>query len=151
MNKNACILRGCLGLALAAFGLPALAVPQCSVATGAQLNFGAVVALASTPDQTTDSGGTFWINCNSEVASAPQLFSSSPRFMSAGSQQLAFSLSLVFAGGGDLPAGPPGTALGFVRNGTNQNVTLYGKIRSADFKSLPGGVYSTSIILTIEY
>ena len=129
----------------------AWAAPQCSVASGSTMTFGNVVALASTPDQTTDSGTSFWINCNNEVAAAPVLFSSSARVMSGNGSGLPFKLSLVSAAGTDLPTTAPGTPLGIVNNGTNQTVTLYGKIRAVDFKALPSGLYSTAISLTIEY
>jgi spore coat protein U-like protein len=144
-------LRTCLAIALALAACPILATPQCSVATGAQLSFGTIPALASAGDRTTDSGTSFWINCNSEVAAAPHLYSSSPRTLAAGASSLPFKLSLLSAGNADLPASSPGTALGTTRNGTSQTVSLYGKIRAADYKSLPPGMYSTSISLTIEY
>jgi spore coat protein U-like protein len=141
--------------AFATIAVPALATPlatpQCSVATGAQLVFGTVVALERTGDQTTDSASSFWINCNSEVTAAPQLYSPGPRVMQSGAQRLPFKLSLVSPNAGDLPTGSPGTALSFPRNGANQTVTLYGKILASDFKALPGGFYSSSISLTIEY
>jgi spore coat protein U-like protein len=136
---------------LAAAVGPAWAVPQCSVATSAQLNFGTVVALASTGDRTTNSASSFWINCNSEVTAAPQLYSAGTRVMQSGARQLPFRLSVVSAGGSDLPATGPGTSLGFARDGTNQTVTIYGKILASDFKSLAAGLYSTSVTLTIEY
>ncbi|MFC5499318.1 spore coat protein U domain-containing protein [Caenimonas terrae] len=143
----------CLAAAamLGSLAVPAMATPQCSVATGAQLLFGTVVVLERTGDKTTDSASSFWINCNSEVIAAPQMYATGARVMQSGTQQLPFKLSLVSPGGGDLPAGSPGTALDFPHNGANQTVTLYGKILVSDFKSLPGGLYSGSVHLTIEY
>jgi spore coat protein U-like protein len=63
-------------LLLAATSNAALAVPTCTIATGATLSFGGVVALASTPDQTTNSGTTFWVECSADVTIAPTLYSS---------------------------------------------------------------------------
>ncbi len=121
------------------------------VASGGQLSFGTVVALASSPDVISDTGGSFWVNCNAEVTSAPQLYSDSGRAMAAAGRSLPFTLSLASPGGSQLPTAAPGTSLGISRNGTNQTVVLYGKIRSVDFRALPAGVYSTSVTLTIEY
>lgn len=129
----------------------ASAAPQCMVGSGAQLAFGTVVALASSPDATSDTGTGFWVNCNAEVASAPLLYSDSGRTMSSAGGNLPFTLSLAGPGALQLPTASPGAALGIVRNGTNQTVTLYGKIRSVDFRGLPAGVYSTTLTLTLEY
>jgi spore coat protein U-like protein len=57
---------------------PALAAPTCTIASGATLSFGAVVALASTGDVTTNSGTSLWVNCNSDVTGAPALYSATP-------------------------------------------------------------------------
>lgn len=143
--------RPCTAALLIGLAGNAWAVPQCSVAAGGQISFGTVVALASSPDATSDTGGSFWVNCNSDVTSAPQLYSDSGRAMSAAGRSLPFTLSLASPGGSPLPAAAPGTSLGISRNGTNQTVVLYGKIRSVDFRTLPAGVYSTSVTLTIEY
>ncbi|MES2941086.1 MAG: spore coat protein U domain-containing protein [Pseudomonadota bacterium] len=129
----------------------ASAAPQCMVGSGAQLAFGTVVALASSPDATSDTGAGFWVNCNAEVASAPLLYSDTSRTMGSAGGNLPFTLSLAAPGGLQLPTASPGTALAIVRNGTNQTVTLYGKIRSVDFRALPAGVYSTTVTLTLEY
>jgi spore coat protein U-like protein len=129
----------------------AAAVPQCTVSGSALLSFGTVVALASTGDVSSDTGNSFWLNCNAEVSAAPSIYSSSERVMTSGGSSLPFALSLVAPGSTPLPMSAPGTALGIVRNGTNQSVPLYGRIRAANFKSLPPGLYSTSIVLTIEY
>lgn len=127
------------------------AVPTCTVASGAMLSFGAVVALASTGDVTTNSGSSFWVNCTSDVAAAPALYSSTPRTLLSGGNNLPFALSMVAPGGAELPTASPGAQLGITRNGANQMVTLYGKILATNFQSLSPGVYSRSITLTLEY
>ena len=127
------------------------AVPTCTIASGAMLSFGAVVALASTGDVTTNSGSSFWVNCTSDVAAAPTLYSATPRTLPSGGNSLPFALSMVSPGGAELPTASPGTQLGIPRNGSNQIVTLYGKILATHFQSLSPGMYSTSIMLTIEY
>jgi len=50
-----------------------------------------------------------------------------------------------------LSVAPPGTQLGIVGNGTNQTVTLYGRIFAGSFQSLRAGFYTRSISLTVEY
>jgi hypothetical protein len=63
--------RGALGFLLTGAAVEALAIPTCMVASGATLSFGAIVALASTGDVTTNSGTSFWVNCTAEVSAAP--------------------------------------------------------------------------------
>jgi spore coat protein U-like protein len=131
--------------------LPVQAVPTCTIASGAVLSFGAVVALASTGDVTTNSGSSFWVNCTSDVAAAPTLYSATPPILLSGGNSLPFALSIVSPGGAELPIVSPGTQLGITRNGSNQVVTLYGKILATNFQSLSPGTYSMSITLTLEY
>jgi len=127
------------------------AVPTCTIASSAVLSFGAVVVLASTGDVTTNSGSSFWVNCNSDVAASPALYSSTPRTLLSGGNSLLFALSIVSPGGVELPTTSPGAQLGLIRNGSNQMVTLHGKILAANFQSLAPGMYSRSITLTLEY
>jgi spore coat protein U-like protein len=131
--------------------MSAQAIPTCTIASGAMLSFGAVVALASTGDVTTNSGSSFWVNCTSDVAAAPALYSSTPRILLSGGNSLPFALSIVSPGGAELPTASPGVQLGVTRNGSNQLVTLYGKILATNFQSLSPGMYSRSITLTLEY
>lgn len=128
-----------------------LAVPTCTVATGATLSFGAIVALASTGDVTSNSGGSLWLNCTSDVTAAPLLYSATPRTLTSGGNSLPFALSAMTPGGVELPTASPGAPLGFARNGTSQTVTLHGRIDSSNFRSLPAGAYARSIALTLEY
>lgn len=145
------ILWGLWAAVLATACTRALAVPTCTVATGATLSFGPIVALASTGDVTTNSGSSFWVNCTSDVIAAPSLHSATPRTLASGGSSLPFALSTVTPGGAELPSASPGAPLGFTRNGTNQAVTLHGRVDSGNFKSLPAGAYARSIALTLEY
>jgi spore coat protein U-like protein len=144
-------LRSLLASVVAAACTHALAVPTCTVATGATPSFGAIVALASTGDVTTNSGSSFWVNCTSDVTAAPSLYSATPRMLTSGGNSLPFALSAVAPGGAELPTASPGAPLGFTRNGTNQTVTLHGHIHASNFRSLPAGAYARSIALTLEY
>lgn len=128
-----------------------LAVPTCTIATSATLSFGAVVALVSTGDVTTNSGSSFWINCTPDVTAAPLLHSATARTLTSGGNSLAFALSAVAPGGPELPTASPGAPLGFTRDGSNQTVTLHGRIRSSDFGGLSAGVYAGSVVMTVEY
>lgn len=143
--------QGLLVAMLASACTHGLAVPTCTVATGATLSFGAVVALASSADVTTNSGSSFWINCTPDVTAAPSLHSATPRLLISGGNSLAFALSAVTPKGAELPTASPGTPLGFLRDGTNQTVTLHGHMDATNFSSLPGGAYARSIVLTLEY
>lgn len=141
-----------LAALLACAGTRAWAVPTCSMSTAATLEFGSVVALASTPDQTANSGSSFWVSCTSDVSSTPKLYSAtSPRVLVSGNASLPMSLSLIAPGGPELPDGYPGAAISITKNGTAQTVTLHGKVRSTDFRGLPSGVYTATLFLTIEY
>lgn len=53
------VLGGALILALAAAAIDAWAVPPCTVASGATLSFGTIVALASTGNVSANSGTSF--------------------------------------------------------------------------------------------
>jgi spore coat protein U-like protein len=138
-------------IVLAGIAPHALAVPTCTVASGAQISFGAVVALASSGDQTANSGSSFWVNCTADVAGTPSLYSSTPRVLQSGASTLPFSLSLVAPGGSELSSAPPGSGLGIAKDGTNQTVTLYGRLLNVHFRALPAGVYTRVITLSVQY
>ncbi len=144
-------IRGAGALLLALACVPAWAVPTCTVAANATLSFGAIVALASTGDVTANSGTSLWVSCTSDVAAAPALYSGTPRTLVSGGNSLPFALSAIAPGGAELPTASPGASLGILRNGTQQTVTLYGKIAANNFRALPSGPYSTLIGLTVEY
>jgi hypothetical protein len=125
---------------------------SCTVASGATLVFPPVVALAGGGNHTTDSGQSFKISCDASVVTALRLYSASPRIMSNSVYGLPFNLSLNSGAViDDLATGAPGTAVNIVRDGQAQAVTLYAKILAQHFRSLPGGFYSASLTLTLEY
>jgi spore coat protein U-like protein len=125
---------------------------SCTVGTGGTLAFGSVVALASTANQSTDSGQSFKVKCDSGVAGTLRLYSATPRVMQNITSSLPFNLSLNSgAANDDLPTAPLGAPFDITRNGTDQAVILYAKIFTQNFKSLPSGLYSAAIVLTLEY
>jgi hypothetical protein len=139
------------GAALALASAGALA-QSCTVASGATLAFPVIVALASTGNQTTDTGQSLKVACDSAVAGTLRLYSGTARVMSNGAFSLPFNLSLSSgAAGNDLSTLSPGAPFDIVRDGQSHTVTLYAKIFAQDFKSLPAGLYSASITLTVEY
>ena len=143
-------LRQLLAASLCAAVVGAQAVPTCTVATGATLNFGAIVALASTPDQLTQSGSSFWVNCSADVSNAPSLYSTTPWALHAADQTLPFQLSLNnFLT--LLPTNGPGAALPIVANGSNQVVTIYARLLATQFRALPAGDYTGVVSVSIDY
>lgn len=139
------------GAAIALASSGALA-QSCTVASGATLAFPGIVALASTGNQTTDTGQSLQVACDSSVTGTLRLYSGTPRVMSNGSHSLPFNLSLSSgAAANNLATISPGTPFNITRDGQLQTVTLYAKIFVQDFKALPAGLYSTSMTLTVEY
>ena len=136
---------------LAALALPAQAITGCSVGTGSQVAFGPVIALASTGDVDSNSGGSLLVRCGTVVALPPSLYSGSTRELSGVGGALPFRLSLSSPGGPDLPASTPGAPLSVASDDVDHVVTLHARLRAADFAALPSGVYTTSVTLTIEY
>lgn len=133
-------------------GNSALAEPYCTISSGATLSFGSVVALASTPDQTTNSGTSFWVNCSSEVTSAPSLYSSTtPRALVYGADSIPLALSTHSPGGPELPSASPGIPLDLMLDGNAQTVVLYAKVQSIHFRNLQSGSYGATLSLTLEY
>jgi spore coat protein U-like protein len=144
--------RGLCMLWLMAISNPLLALPTCSVASSPNLSFGSVIALASTPDQTSNSGISFWVNCSADVPRAPSLYSSTtPRVLLSGANSVPLALSTESPGGLELPFAAPGMPLNLLMNGSPRTVILYAKIRSIHFRSLPSGNYSATLSLTLEY
>ena len=146
------LARGLCLLLLASICNSAMAAPTCTIATGATLSFGSVVALASTPDQTTNSGTSFWVNCSEDVTAAPTLYSSTtPRTLQSSVYSIPLALSTHSPGGPELPFASPGMPLNVLRNGTAETVVLFAKIQSTHFRSLPSGSYTAVLSLTVEY
>ena len=117
-------------LALAATALAAqqaIAVPTCTIASAAVLSFGTVVPLASTGNISTNSGGSFWINCNADVTSMPALYSGTARVMASGDSALPFQLSTEHAGGLGLPSTSPGSPVDIAHDGSRSEERRVGK------------------------
>lgn len=150
-RRRGFIARALASLLAAGVCTAARASPMCTIASGATLSFGSVVALASTGDVNTNSGNSLWLNCTSDVTAPPSLYSASTRALVSGGNMLPFALSASSPGGADLPTTAPGAQLGIARNGSNQTVTLYGRITAGNFRSLPSGIYTAVVTLTIEY
>jgi spore coat protein U-like protein len=145
-----CLLWTCVA-ALTGVVSEAWAVPTCTIASSPTISFGSFAALRSTGDQFANSGTSFWVNCTSDVTSAPTLYSASTRTMSSGVNQLPFTLSLSPSMSSGLPSTAPGEALSIARDGTSKTVTLYGRLASADFRVLPHGLYTTMVTLNLDY
>lgn len=148
-----CSVFGKCAAALLVLGASHSALAQsCTATQGAALAFPIVVALASGGNPTTDSAQSFKISCDASVTGPLRLYSATPRLMRNSAYVLPFNLSLNSgAASDDLAVNSPGTLFDIVRDGQARQVTLYAKILAQNFKSLPGGVYSTSITLTLEY
>jgi spore coat protein U-like protein len=130
----------------------ASAVPTCTIATGATLSFGQVVALASTPDQTTNTGTSFWVECSADVTTTPSLYSStSPRALVSGANSIPLALSTAFPGGPELPFASPGTSLSLLLDGSAQTVVVHARVQSIHIRALPSGTYTATLSLTLEY
>jgi spore coat protein U-like protein len=136
---------------LLALPMDAALAAGCSLATDAQLSFGPIVALASTGDVDSNTGGSLTVRCSADVALPPRLYSSSSRQLSGPGGYLPFRLSLMSPGGPDLPEASPGAALAVPSDDTDHAVTLHGRVRASDFAALPGGSYTGTVTLTIEY
>lgn len=136
---------------LALLALPAQAISGCSVGTGSQIAFGPVVALASTGDVDSNSGGSLLVRCGADVALPPSLYSASTREMAGVGGTLPFRLSLSSPGGPDVPVSTPGAPLSVASDDADHVVTLHARLRAADFAALPSGAYAATVTLTIEY
>ena len=151
-SRTVAAMRGAGGaLLLSLAATAATAVPICSISATATLSFGAVVALASSGDQSANTGTSLWVNCTADVATTPSLYWSTPRTLVSAVNSLPFGLSASSPGVTELRASSPGTALTILKNGTNEAVTLHGRVRAVDFRALPSGSYSRIISLTLKY
>jgi len=125
---------------------------SCTVGSGGTLSFTGIVALASTASQTTDSGQSFKVRCDSGVTGTLRLYSATPRVLRNGANSLPFNLSLTSgAASDDLPTNSPGTSFSVAPDGLDHAVTMYAKVFTQDFRALHGGLYSASITVTVEY
>lgn len=126
----------------------------CEVQAGA-ISFGNIVTLASTPDQTADSGSTFQVACSSDLS--PTIASTTLRKMSDGAgtpHLLPFNLSLTAAAASDnFPSATP-VALPTAKDGTMKALTIYAKVLNSNFtgtNALPAGTYTATLVMDVTY
>lgn len=131
----------------ASLSMPAFAL--CTVSGSATIAFGAFEALASSGNQSANSGSTFVVKCTPNEK--PALYSTTPRTLVSGTSSLPFSLSIVSPGGPELPSMSPGAPMSFIQDNKDQVFVIHGLVRSADFRGLPSGTYSRVVTLTLEY
>lgn len=124
---------------------------EVSAATAA-IDFGAVVALASSGNKTGDSGSSFQVACSSDLS--PKIYSTSARVMDDGAAHtLPFDLCTAACNGSNsLPATQgAASALTITQDGTLQPVKLYGAVQASDFQALPAGAYSKTVTINVDY
>ena len=138
------------GTATSAMTTSATLEHSCTVSE-ATMSFTNSAALMSTADQTADTGTTLKVACT--TGSSPTIWSSSPRFLESGTDSFAFNLSQASgATVDDLSNDAPGQAItGYVADGTEKVVPLYGKILAANFGDKPGKLYSANITVSVNY
>jgi hypothetical protein len=138
------------GTATSAMTASATLEHSCTVSEAA-MSFTNSAALLSTADQTADTGTTLKVACT--TGSSPTIWSSSPRILESGTDSFAFNLSQESgAAVDDLPNDSPGQAIaGYVADGTEKVVPLYGKILASNFGDKPGKVYSANITVSVNY
>ncbi|MES2941083.1 MAG: spore coat protein U domain-containing protein [Pseudomonadota bacterium] len=152
------------GLAAAAFSTHAATVggsvnvqttltAACEVsASGAAIDFGSVVALASSGNKAANSGSGFQVACSTGLT--PTIYSTTTREMDDGaSHTLAFNLCLsACTGSNDLAATQGGAdSLSITQDGTLKTVALHGRILATNFQGLPAGSYSKSVTVNVDY
>ena len=145
--SGALALRGVLLGLGTVVSAPAFAL--CAVSGSATIAFGAFEALASSGNQSANSGSTFVVKCTPNEK--PALYSTTPRTLVSGTSSLPFSLSIVSPGGPELPTMSPGAPMSFLQDNKDQVFVIHGLVRSADFRGLPSGTYSRVVTLTLEY
>jgi spore coat protein U-like protein len=125
-------------------------VNACTVSE-ATMDFTNTAALLSTGDQIADTGATLRIACT--TGSSPTIWSSSPRFLVSGPNSIPFNLSQESGAAlDDLPTAAPGDAIsGYIADGTEKVVPLFGKILALNFGDEPASVYTANITVSVNY
>ncbi len=121
-------------------------------ASGAAIDFGSVVALASSGNQAANSGSGFQVACSTGLT--PTIYSATTREMdNGGGQTLAFNLCLsACTGSNDLAsAAESADTLAITQNGSLQAVALHGRILATAFKALPAGSYAKTVTVNVDY
>lgn len=138
-------------LLCAAAPIGAARASGCSVGMGGLLDFGAIVALASSGNVDSNSGASLVVRCDADVTLPPALYSGTSRDLSGPGGALPFRLSLLSPGGPDLPEAPPGAPLALPSDGADHAVVLHGRLRATDFAALPSGSYGATVTITLQY
>jgi spore coat protein U-like protein len=153
MRGNKLLLLG-ISLAWLVAARPA-AAQSCSISTRANVVFGNYSVYSAAP---VTANGRVRINCNFATNSVivdlsnGNAFSFSPRYMLKGIEQLTYNLYLDAAlttiwgdnTGGTVHYGPVNPP-----NGTNVNITIYGRITA--LQDVSAGAYSDSITATANF
>ncbi len=163
MNKALSVLAA-IGLVLGTSGMAAAAGTatgtvtasatlenSCTVSDDATMTFPNSAALLSTADQTADTGTTLKVACT--TGTSPTIWSDTPRILVNGPDSFPFNLSQVSgAASNDLPTTAPGQGIpGYIADGSEKVVHLYGKIMASNFGGLPGKLYAANITVTVSY
>ncbi|MET0856606.1 MAG: spore coat protein U domain-containing protein [Telluria sp.] len=125
----------------------AILTSACEVSAGL-IDFGSVVALASSADKAVVSSG-FTVACTTGLA--PTIASTTTRTMTdGGSASLPFNLSLTAgAAANNFPT--TATPLGVTSDGTAKTIPVHAMISKAVFGLLPAGTYTTSVTVDVSY
>jgi spore coat protein U-like protein len=123
---------------------------SCTVSE-ATMDFTNTAALLSTGDQITDTGSTLKVACTTGIS--PTIWSSSPRYLVSGPNSIPFNLSQESGAAlDDLPTAAPGEAItGYIADGTEKVVPLFGKILALNFGDEPASVYTANITVSVSY
>ena len=121
------------------------------IVSAATMAFTNSAALLSTADQTADTGTTLKVACT--TGTSPTIWSDTPRILVNGPDSFAFNLSQVSgAAVDDLPTAAPGQSIsGYIADGTEKVVLLYGKITALNFGNMPGKLYAANISVSVNY
>lgn len=120
-------------------------------ASGAAISFGSIAALASTGDKEANSGSSFKVACSSSVSSV-KYYSGTSRTLLKDSDSIVFDLCTAACNGSNsLDTASPGQTLAITKDGSLQNVPLYGKISASAFAGKPAGAYSQTVTVTVSY
>jgi len=161
MNKVLSVLAA-IGLVLGMSGLAASGTATSTMTASATLENACTVsdatmaftnsaALLNTADQTADTGTTLKVACT--TGTSPTIWSDTPRILVNGPDSFPFNLSQVSgAANNDLPTTAPGQSIsGYIADGSEKVVLLYGKITALNFGNKPGKLYAANISVSINY
>jgi len=128
----------------------------CTV-SNSSLDFGDIVALLVTGDDTADTGTTLKIACSN--GTSPVIYTTTTRTLTgsgtASGGSIAFNLSQTAGAATDTLAntttGEAIAAAGWDEDGAEHDVPIYGRIPAANFSTQPVGPYSATITMSVDY